>query len=176
MKKKLIVACGALLLACATLVLAQDPDFSGTWKLNAGKSDFGDMAYGGGSPGAPPPDVTLIVRKDGNAIVLETRQPAGTTVRRFTTDGKESTNAGESYKDLKGSARFGSGKLVVRSEEELKLMRMTSPDDPGSVEYVKSNSQAAYELSADGKTLTVTQTIDTPFGGARTIKKVFDRA
>jgi hypothetical protein len=171
MKIKFPAAGIALLLACGALSFAQAPDFSGTWKLNAGKSDFGDTSLANQMPGASPSDETLVIRREGGILVLDTRRG----VRRVTTDGKESLYAGAYYKDLKITARFEAGKLVVNLEEEFTVTRVMTADDPGTLEYVRSSAQSSYELSADGKTLTVIETATTPGGDSRTMKKVFDR-
>jgi len=171
MKTKLSAAGIALLLACAALSFAQAPDFSGTWKLNAGKSDFGDTSLANQMPGASPSDETLVIRREGGILVLDTRRG----IRRVTTDGKESLYAGAYYKDLKITARFEAGRLVVNLEEEFTVTRVMTADDPGTLEYVRSSAQSSYELSADGKTLTVIETAASPGGDSRTMKKVFDR-
>jgi hypothetical protein len=171
MKIKFSAAGIALLLACGALSFAQAPDFSGTWKLNAGKSDFGDQSFAIAMPGASPHEETLVIRREGDILVLETRRG----IRRLTTDGKESLYAGGYYTDLKMTARFEAGKLVVNLEEEFTVTRVTTVDDPGSLEYLRLNSQSIFNLSADGKTLMVIETATLPDGDSRTMKKVFDR-
>lgn len=81
--------CLALLVLTAGLVQAQGkPDFSGTWKIDPAKSDFGP---------APPPDtmVQKIVHTEPN-IKVNLVQTGGTGDMSldlvYTTDGKESLN------------------------------------------------------------------------------------
>ena len=43
MYKRILFACALLFAVASTLRAQQQPDFSGTWKLNLVKSDYGDM-------------------------------------------------------------------------------------------------------------------------------------
>ena len=157
--------------AVAGAAIAQAPDLSGEWKLNPGRSDLGEMA-------AIDPSITLSIRQDAGAVVLRKTisVPAKQTVRnfRYTLDGKESLNAGESLKGLKGTAAFEKGGLIVRSEQEGMTMRI-SGDDPPEIEYFKYDSVEEFSLSADGRTLTVVQTGQMPDGPRKTTF-VFDKA
>lgn len=90
---------------------ADKPNFSGDWKMNAAKSDFGPL---------PPP--TSLTRKVTHAepslsIVEEQQSALGdqNTTRNYTTDGKEVTflvNGAE----VKGSAVWDGETLVVNSK------------------------------------------------------------
>jgi hypothetical protein len=171
MKIKFSAAGIALLLACGALSFAQAPDFSGTWTLNAGKSNFGDTTFATPMPGANPYEETLVIRREGDILVLETKRG----IRRLTTDGKESLYAGANYNDLKITARFEAGKLVVNMEEEFTVNMVMTVDAPPTLAYEKSNIQYIYDLSADGKTLMVIETATLPNGDSRILKKVFDR-
>src|SRR5436190_21076819 len=74
---------------CAAAVFAADkPDYSGDWKINLDKSNFGPM---------PPPTTMTrkIVQKD-NSMTINTTQTGPTgdmnNDMTFTTDGKENVN------------------------------------------------------------------------------------
>jgi hypothetical protein len=112
---------------------ADKPNFSGDWKMNAAKSNFG-----------PIPGPASIVRKVTHAepslaIVEEQQGDMGTqvTTRKYTTDGKEIT--------------FESGGAVVRGTAvwEGNTLILTSIVDAISVTFTDRMS-----LSADGRTLT----------------------
>ena len=160
-----------ILAAGAGAAIAQTPDLSGEWKLNSGRSDLGEMA-------AIDPSITLSIRQDAGTVVLRKTisVPAKQTVKnfRYTLDGQESLNAGESLKGLKGRAAVEKGVLIVRSEQEGMTMRI-SGDDPPEIEYFKYDSVEEFSLSADGKTLTVLQTGQMP-NGPRKTTFVFDKA
>ena len=170
MKKAFFFLVAVFVLA-AGAAMAQTPDLSGEWKLDPGRSDLGEMA-------AIDPQITVSIRQEAGAVTIRKSisVPAKQTVRnfRYTLDGQESLNAGESLKDLKGKASFEKGILVVRSEQEGMTMRI-SGDDPPEIEYFKYDSVEEYSLSADGKTLTVVQTGQMP-GGPRKTTFVFEKA
>jgi hypothetical protein len=124
---------------------ADKPDFSGDWKMNAAKSDFGPL---------PPP--TSLTRKITHAepslsIVEEQQSAMGdqNTTRSYTTDGKEATflvNGAE----VKGSAVWDGETIVVNSKV----------DTPGGELLFKDRMT----LSAEGKVLTSLVHITSPQG------------
>ena len=121
----------ALLLVAAlagTAAAAEKPNFSGEWKMNAAKTNFGPL---------PPP--TSIVRKVTHAepalsIVEEQQGDLGTqnTTRKYTTDGKD-TSFESNGAEVKGSAVWDGNVIVVTSSVDavgLKFIdRMTLSDD-----------------------------------------------
>jgi len=146
-----------LLTVALGLVQAQaKTDFSGTWKLNAGKSDFGPI---------PPPDsmVEKITHQDPSlkANVASTGGPQGdmTYDVTYTTDGKECVNhIGEG--ELKSTLNWDGDDLVVESK--------------GSFGGNEFTAKGRWNLSSDGKTLTVTQHLSSAMGEAD-MKTVFDK-
>jgi hypothetical protein len=149
---------------------AQTPDLSGAWKLNPGRSDLGDMA-------AADPSITLSIRQESGFITIrKTISIVGREVVknfRYTLDGKESLNVGESLRGLKGMAAFLQGVLTVRSEQEGMTMTSTGGAEP-EIEYFKYNSVEAFTLAPDGKTLTLVHDQQMP-DGARRLIFVFDK-
>lgn len=138
----------------AVLLLApavQDtkPDFSGKWTLDVAKSDFGQM---------PPPDsiVAVIEHKEPNIKIRTTQkgqQGEITNERAMTTDGKENSNT---LKTMMGDQPITSttkwnGKALSTA------FRLTIQDM--SLDVMES-----WELSPDGKTLTVTRDIKSQQG------------
>ena len=124
---------------------ADKPNFSGDWKMNAAKSDFGPL---------PPP--TSLTRKITHAepslsIVEEQQSALGdqNTTRSYTTDGKETTflvNGAE----VKGSAVWDGETIVVNSKV----------DTPGGELLFKDRMT----VSAEGKVLTSLVHITSPQG------------
>jgi hypothetical protein len=144
-------------LALATLLVtgaarAQDakPNFTGTWTMDAAKSDFGPM---------PPPDsiVVVIDHKEPNIKMTTTQKSAMGDLnndRTLTTDGKENINkirtpAGDT--DLKSTSKWDGRKLTTSASMVIQGMAAQFDD--------------VWELSADGKLLTITRDIktDSPF-------------
>ena len=144
MKRALI-----LVLSLVTLVsvatAADKPNFSGEWKMDPAKSNFGQL---------PPPTsfVRKIQHKDPSLIIIEEQSANGmqsTTTRSVTTDGKPTTL------QLNGIAAICSavwdGSDIVAS----------TVMDAASLKFTDRMS-----LSADGKVLTSKVQIATPQGDA----------
>ena len=123
----------ALTILAGTVAAADKPNFSGDWKMNAAKSNFG-----------PIPGPASITRKVTHAepsltIVEEQQGDQGTqvTTRKYTTDGKDMT--------------FESSGAVVRGTAvwEGNTLILTSVVDAIGVTFTDKMS-----LSEDGRTLT----------------------
>ena len=146
----------ALLLVAAlagTAAAAEKPNFSGDWKMNAAKTNFGPL---------PPP--TSIVRKVTHAepslvIVEEQQGDLGTqnTTRKYTTDGKD-TSFEANGAEVKGSAVWDGNVIVV-----------TSSVDAVGLKFVDRMT-----LSDDGRTLTSVVHVASP-QGELDITIVFDK-
>jgi hypothetical protein len=130
------------------------PNFSGEWKMNAAKSDFGQL---------PPPTsfVRKIVQAGPSISIVEEQSAAGansTTTRKLTTDGKAAPL------ELNGmaaacSAAWQGTDLIATTAMEGAGLRFTD----------------TMSLSADRKTLTSKVHIATPQGEVD-VTVVFDRA
>ncbi len=168
MKKIMSVSRFAALLILGTgISFAQAPDFSGEWKLNFSKSEL--------PPSYSVSQTTWVISQDGVLLTIERRVRGEVKMRKYSTDGTEFLNASSGIGDLKGTAMLDSGKLVVKTEEE--VMTVTySPDFPdGNTWYSKINMVEEYSISEDGKTLSVTQIFETPKGESNSMKLVFDK-
>lgn len=131
------------------------PNFSGEWKLNAEKSDFGPM---------PAPDkMSMKIDHKDPALNVSTSQsgPNGdmTMDAKYNTDGSETTNSFGPM-EAKSTCKWDGDALVVNT---------------------KLNAQGAditingkWTLSADGKTLTQNAHVATPQGEID-IKYVLDK-
>ena len=123
-----------LLLMCAAVAFAS-PNFSGEWKMNATKSDFGQM---------PPPTsvVQKITHEDPSLRVARTwtgDQGEMTDDFTFTTDGKECANKSP-MGEMKSTLKWDGDALVSE----------TKADFQGNAAAITSR----WTLSEDGKTLT----------------------
>ena len=147
------VLAAALIVAGAPLRAQQKPDFSGNWKINQVKSNFGPVP-------APDTFTRKIVQTETSITIDEVQSsPLGEqqTSRKMTTDGKESTfdvNGGE----VKATANWEGSTLVAITKVD--VLGMTYND--------------RMSLSPDGKTLTSVVKLDTP-QGALDITVVFDK-
>jgi hypothetical protein len=146
-----------LLLALTTfsLIAADHPNFTGSWKMNADKSDFGALA----SP-------TLYERKIEHkdpVIRMTVRQGSAMGERTvdvdLRTDGQETTN----------KSPTGEGKTIGKWNGRDLDLTTTRKVQGGDVV-----SHEIWSLSQDGKTLTSTTHMKTPRGNVD-IKLVLDR-
>ena len=142
-----------LTLAAASTGAQQKPNFSGSWKMNQVKSDFGP---------APAPDTFTrkIVHAEPSITIDEVQgTPLGeqATSRKMTTDGKEGTFE-VSGAQVKAIAKWDGSALVVVS----------------SVPAIGISYNDRMSLSADGKVLTSVVKLDTP-DGSIDVKVVFEK-
>jgi len=154
----------AALLASAVLspVSAQSkPDFSGSWKLNVEKSDpMGGMGGGGGGGMAMGP---ITITQTAATLVIESKRGESVVTTTYKLDGTESTNTtqrGES----KSKVSWDGSSLVINTESTFN----------GANGAMTVTSKEVRSLSADGKTMTVVRTSQTP-NGEMTRKTVFDK-
>ena len=139
-----------------TLVVGQPaskPDFSGEWKMNVAKSDFGPL---------PPP--TLITRSITHAepalAIAEEQQSAmgdQKTTRKYVTDGTETT-FDVNGATVKSAAKWADATLNVLS----------------TADAIGITLDEMMSLSEDGKTLTSAIQIKSPQGDV-TVTIVFER-
>jgi len=154
MRKALVTA--LFVTAFATSMIAQSkPNFSGTWKLNLAKSDFGPL---------PAPDSrTDVIDHNDPTMKINTTQSGGqgdmTATLTYTTDGKEATNQ-IATREIKSTATWQGGTLVVNSKLMFNDAEVT----------IKS----VWTLSEDGKTLTQDSHITSPMGELDQ-KQVFEK-
>lgn len=131
------------LTACAAFA---KPNLSGDWKLNPAKSDFGPMP-------APEKMTRKIGHKDPvlKSIQVQSGQQGEVTSElTYTTDGKESVNK-TARGEVKGTAKWENDSIVIDSKREIQGV--------GEI-----TQHEVWSLSADGKTLTVVNKLNTPQG------------
>ena len=138
------LACAAAIFSLSAMA-AGKPDFSGEWKLNVDKSDFGPI---------PPPTsmVQKIDHKDP-VIKISTAQSDmngdNTTDATYTTDGKESKNNVRGA-EAKSIAKWDGDALAIDTKVDYQGMEITL--------------KVSMTLSADGKTINSKTKIMTPQG------------
>jgi len=125
---------------------ADVPNFTGEWKMNPAKSDFGAI---------PAPEVlTRSIRHDEPSLEIKTYQKGArgdvTKELKYTTDGKPATNKVQGS-EAKGTARWEGATLVIESWREFQGMEL--------------KTREVWALSSDGKTLTIRNHITVPQQG-----------
>jgi hypothetical protein len=153
-RRFILTAACTLALGLAAAAQAK-PNFSGDWKLNVDKSDFGPM----------PPPTTMTLKIDHADPSLKVATAAATAQgemnydAKYTTDGKESTNS-MGPMEAKSTMIWDGDDLAV-----------TTKLDAGGTEIAVKGKWA---LSADGKTITQTAHVTSPQGEID-MKYVFDK-
>jgi hypothetical protein len=126
-------------------VLSAKPNFTGEWKMNASKSDFGTLP-------APEKLVRTIEHKDPDITVKTVQvghQGEVKTEFHYMTDGKEFT-AKSTFGEIKGTAKWAGDTLVVETKRSVQGAEITQVD--------------RWTLGEDGKSLSVHSVIQTPNG------------
>ena len=150
----------AVLFVCLSIgsvaaLAADKPDFTGKWKLNTEKSDFGPM---------PKPQKVdyVIAHKDPELIVKSTATTQMGEVAnesKIVTDGKEFTNTMRGQ-EIKGTAKWEGKVLVVHQELDMQ----------GTVIRLEQK----WTMAEDGKSITQEISISTPQGELKQ-KAVLDK-
>jgi hypothetical protein len=143
------------LTALAAALAAAPPNFSGAWKANIAKSDFGPMP-------APTSASSKIDHKDPSLKVVATQVGAEgerTFELNYSTDGAETTNQIGPL-TFKSKAKWEGAALLVVSK---------ATTDDGDITITDK-----WTLSEDGKTLTVIRTFSGP-RGEMTVKVVQEK-
>jgi len=123
------------------------PSLSGTWVLNVSKSNFGQIP--------PPASQTDTIEDNEPSVKIAEDQKGGmmgdlNVTTTLSTDGKETTSSGMGGAEVKSTAQWEGGTLVVNSKTSFQ----------GSDIKIKDS----YSVSADGKTLTEVTHVESGMG------------
>ena len=132
---KTMVLAGLVLLMYAAMAQAKS-DFTGEWKLDVAKSDFGQMP-------APQSMVQKITHNEPSLKVVSTQVSSRgefTSERNYTTDGKECVNKMRNN-EVKSTLKWDGDTLVINSKFSFQDNEITTTE--------------RWTLSGDGKVLTV---------------------
>jgi hypothetical protein len=144
----------SMLLLCYSIAQAK-PNFSGEWKMNVAKSDFGPMP-------APTSAVQKVNHNEPELKVARTQvseRGEFTTESAYTTDGKECVN----------KTRMGESKSTLKWDGDV-LVIESKMDFQGSPVTITEK----WNLSADGKVLTLDRHFSSAQGEGDT-KTVFEK-
>lgn len=140
--------CITLAAAALSLVQAQaKPNFSGSWKLNVSKSDFGPL---------PAPDSRTDQIKQNDPDIADNTTQSGqmgemSAEIKYSTDGKETTYQIRGV-DFKSTAKWDGDELLINTKGSFGGNDITTTD--------------RWSLSADGKTITINRHAVSPMGEA----------
>lgn len=117
------------------------PNFSGTWVMNAEKSDWGQVAA--------PDNMKYVVRHNGASLVLLSTQDSVTKRLDMTTDGLERMTEEDADSEIWARVYWQGNVLVWEGRRKAKPARQVDP-----ISWV-----SRWSLSEDGKVLTVKRQI-----------------
>ena len=117
--------------------MAAAPDFSGSWKLNSSKSEFGQFP----APGSLSQKVAQTEGKLTVQSKMSGDQGEFEFTMNYTLDGKETTNQGFGGSESKSVAKLDGDALVI--------------DTKGSFGDNSYTMKDKWTVSADGKVLTI---------------------
>ncbi|MFN0181769.1 MAG: hypothetical protein ACKVZ0_23420 [Gemmatimonadales bacterium] len=175
--RSLLVA--VLVVASATAVAAQKPDFSGSWKLNPAQSD--SLPTGGGPGGSAPgreggagggrgmggrmgPAAELFINQLTSRMTIDQKVGEQNRTLSYSLDGTESRNPGMMGREFVTTTTWVESTLVTKGKNSF-----TTPMGEVTIETTEVRS-----LSDDGKTMTVALTMVTPRGTTNR-KVVYDK-
>jgi len=151
--RQILLAALAMSAMCSVGMTADAPNFSGEWKMNPAKSNYGPFP-------APASMVRKIELTEPSLVIVENQTGGasdGTTTRKYTTDGKSSAFEINGTAVV-GSATWDGAALIVNT----------------TVDSVGLSFKDRMSLSDDGKQLTSVVQIATQQGPAE-VTIVFDR-
>jgi hypothetical protein len=157
MKKPVTAFVAFIAYLAATWSTAQAaPNFTGDWKMNIAKSDFGPV---------PAPEIlTRAIKHNDPVLEIATHQKGArgevNSELKYTTDGKPCVNNIQGG-EAKGSAKWSGESLVIESERDFQGTPITSKE--------------TWALSEGGKVLTITNHVTVPKQGQFDIRYVFDK-
>jgi hypothetical protein len=143
-------------LVLTTALYAAKPDFSGEWKLNAAKSEYGAM---------PAPEVlTRSIKHHDPVLEYKSYQKGqrgeATAEIKYTTDGKPCVNRVQDS-EAKGSAKWVSDQLWIEYTLDYHGVSITSRE--------------IWELTDGGRTLVIRSQVNIPQQGEVDLKLVLDK-
>jgi hypothetical protein len=94
------------------------PDFSGTWEMDAARSESAHS-------GAPSEPVTLVIKQNASEMSIETRQGGRSETLVYKLDGSESQKPAEDNGPFQWRARWEGTKLVTETHRNINRATVT---------------------------------------------------
>jgi hypothetical protein len=149
MKRALLFAMLGAVILPFTASAQGKPDFSGTWTLDAAKSDPAPAGRGGGGGGAG----TMTIKQTGTELSIQTEGRQGPQTMTYKLDGSESKNeqmGRGGAQTVVSKAKWDGASLVIDSTRDVQGMSITTHE--------------VRKLDSGGKEMKVETTIQTPQG------------
>jgi hypothetical protein len=135
----------AVVLMAAACIAAETPNFSGIWKLDPSKSDFGQQI--------PPQSAEYVVRHVGSTVAFNYTQDGKTTRVDLVPDNEERVTSTTEETAIWTRAYFSGNVLVIESRER----RRYGTQAANGVGW-----SSRWSLSPDGGELIIERKIHTP--------------
>jgi len=149
MKRVLLTAMVAAMVIPFPVRAQGKPDFTGTWTMDAAKSDPPPQGRGGGGMGGG----TLTIKQTGTELTVTSEGRQGPQTMTYKLDGSPSSNevmGRGGAQTVKSTAKWEGASLLIESTREFNGMTVTTKE--------------VRTLSADGKVMTIESTSQTPQG------------
>jgi hypothetical protein len=144
-------------------------NFSGSWTLDKSKTDVSQfLGVGENIEKTQMASMMMVVEQQGASLrvtrILKTQGNERKEIHTYKIDGNETTNTGFHGETVVARAFWEGDKLAVVST---RTKRVLTKD-------IATESRGVWSLSSDGKTLTITEEINSPRGEQR-VRAVFDK-
>ena len=149
MKRALLLAMLGAVILPFTAGAQGKPDFSGTWTMDAAKSDPAPAGRGGGGGGA----ASVTIKQTGTELTIQSEGRQGPQTMTYKLDGSESKNeqmGRGGATTVVSKAKWDGASLVIESSREIQGMSITTKE--------------VRTLDSGGKEMKVQTTIQTPQG------------
>jgi hypothetical protein len=149
MKRVLLTALVAAMVIPFPARAQMKPDFSGTWTMDAAKSDPPPQGRGGGGGGGG----TLTIKQTGTELTVTSEGRQGPQTMTYKLDGSPSSNevmGRGGAQTVKSTAKWEGSSLVIETTRDFNGMSITTKE--------------VRTLGAGGKEMTIESTSQTPQG------------
>jgi hypothetical protein len=148
MKRVLLTALIAAVVLPFGLRAQAKPDFSGTWTLDAAKSDPPPQGRGGGGGGGIGAG-SLTIKQTGNELTITSEGRQGPVTMTYKLDGSESTNqvmGRGGAQTVKSTAKWDGSSLVIETTRDFNGTSITTKevrrlDNGGKEMHVETTAQ-----------------------------------
>jgi hypothetical protein len=150
MRRVLVTAIVAAVVIPFTARAQSKPDFSGTWTMDASKSDPAPQGRGGGGGGG---GGSVTIKQTATDLAITSEGRGGPQTMTYKLDGSESTNqvmGRGGAQEVKSKAKWDGSSLVIDTTRDFQGMSITTHE--------------VRKLDAGGKEMTVEMTTQTPQG------------
>jgi hypothetical protein len=163
MSRALTIGLVAALILPFTPRAQSRPDFTGTWTMDASRSQLPQMGRGGrgGGRGAGGGSSTQVIKQTATDLTIEIQAGPMSRTAVYKLDGSPTTNEGGRGATITSKTRWDGDKLIIQSTREIQGFSLTTTE--------------TRSLEAGGKEMVVETVASAPQGEQR-FKQVFTKS